>query len=81
MMTGTLTRKTEPHQKCCEQEAADDRADGAAGAGDRGPHADGPAPLARVAEDVGEQRQRGRHDQRRADAHERPGEDQLVAWC
>ena len=47
-----------------EQQAADHRADGAAGAGDRRPHADGPAPLTRVAEDVGEQRQRGRHDQR-----------------
>ena len=23
MTIGTLTRKTEPHQKCCEQEAAD----------------------------------------------------------
>ena len=61
-----------------QQEAADHRADGAAGAGDGGPDADGPAPLAWVAEDVGEQRQGGRHDQRGADAHERPGDDQRV---
>ena len=39
-----------------EQDAADDRPEPTLGAGDGGPHADGPAPLTRVGEDVGEDR-------------------------
>ena len=61
-----------------EQESAHHRADGDAETGEAGPHGDGPAALLRVAEDVGEDRQRGGHDQRAADAHEGTGEDQLV---
>ena len=60
-----------------EQQAAGDRADGHAEAGEPGPDGDRPAPLAGVAEDVGEDRQRRRHDQRPADAHEGPAGDQL----
>ena len=74
---GTLIRKTEPHQKCSSSAPpttgpiATRQADGA------GPDADGLAPLARV-EDVGDDRQRRRHDRRAADAHQRPGPDQLA---
>jgi len=38
----------------------------------RGPGADGPARSRGVGEDVGQKRQGGRHDQRRAHAHEGP---------
>ena len=60
-----------------EQQAADERPDRAAGAGEAGPDGDRPAPLV-GREDVGEDRQRRRHDQRRADAHDRPGGDELA---
>ena len=42
------------------------------------PDADRHGPLAGVGEDVGEDRQRRRHDQRGADAHHRAGRDQRV---
>ena len=70
---GTLTQNTELHEKWLQQQAADHRADGHAEAGEAGPDGDRPAPLARVAEHVGEDRQGGRHDQRPADAHQRRG--------
>ena len=60
-----------------DQEAAGERPEGAAETGDAGPGADGLAPLV-GGEEVGDDRQRGRHDQRAADAHERPGGDQLA---
>ena len=60
-----------------EQQAADDRADGHADAHGGGPDADGPGPLPRV-EHVGDDRQRLRHDRRGAQAHRRPGEDELI---
>ena len=59
------------------QEPADQRAEGHAQAGHAGPDADGPAPfLGR--EHVGQDGQRGGHDERAADAHEGPGGDELV---
>ena len=42
-----------------------------------GPDGDRPTAFLRVAEHVGQDRQRRRHDQRAADAHQRPGGDQL----
>jgi hypothetical protein len=61
-----------------EQEAAGHRAEGDGDARESGPDRDRPATLLGITEDVGEDRQRGRHDQRAADAHERTGEDQLI---
>ena len=61
-----------------EQEAADQRAEGDADAGDSRPRWRWPGPAPAGREDVGEERQRGRHDQRAADAHEGPGGDQHV---
>ena len=55
-----------------EQEPADQRAERAAGPGEPGPDADGLGPLVGW-EDVGEDRQRRRHDQGGPDAHRRPG--------
>ena len=75
--TGTLIRKTEPHQKCSSSAPPSDRADRHGEADRAGPDADRPAALARV-EDVGDDRQRHRHDRRAADAHERAGRDELA---
>jgi hypothetical protein len=44
----------------------------------RSPQGDGAGPLAGIGEHVGEDRQRGRHHERGARAHDRPGQDQLV---
>ena len=55
-----------------EQGAAHHRADGDAEARDAGPDADGTAPLL-GRKDSREDRQRGRHDERPADAHQGPG--------
>ena len=63
-----------------DQEAAADRADGDAEPGHRGPDADRLRPLL-GGEDVGEDREGGRHDQRAADAHERAARDQRVRAC
>ena len=57
-----------------EQEAGRDGPDGRAAAGDAGPHRDGLGPLL-GREDVGEDRQRGGHDEGGGQAHERPGAD------
>ena len=74
-------RQVDPEHRAplevAQQQPAGDRADGDGEAGEAGPHGDGPAPLARVAEDVGEDRQRRRHDQRPADAHEGAAGDEL----
>ena len=59
-----------------EQGAAGDRAHAEAERRDAGPDADGLAALVGVAEDVGQDRERRRHDERAADAHDRPGDDQ-----
>ena len=61
-----------------EQYAATDRADADAECGHAGPDPDGTAALARFGEHVGEHRQRRRHDERAADAHERTRRDQHV---
>ena len=60
-----------------EQEAAGDRADGGAGAGQAGPDGDGLGPLL-GREDVGQDRQGRRHDEGGADAHDRPEGDELA---
>ena len=70
--------KTEPHQKCSSRKPPV--------IGPRPmPSADTPAqmpialPRSRgIGEDVGDDRQRRRHDERAADAHERAGDDQGV---
>ena len=77
MTIGTLTMKHRAPPEVLEQEAAGDRAEADAEAGHAGPDADRLAPLGRVGEHVGDDRQRRRHDERAADAHERPGGDQL----
>ena len=64
-MIGTLTRNTEPNQKCPSSQPLSDRADRARGAGDAGPDRDRLGPLVR-GEHVHEDRQRRRHDERRA---------------
>ena len=60
-----------------EEEAAGHRADGGPGAGQAGPQGDGLGPLL-GREDVGQDRQRRRHDQGGADAHDRPEGDDLA---
>jgi hypothetical protein len=59
-----------------EQHAADGGAERDAEAGRCRPQADRRGPLARVGEDADEQRERRRHDQRRAGAHRGAGEDE-----
>ena len=61
-----------------EEPPAGHRTEGDGQAGDAGPDADGLGPLGRVGEDVGQDGQGGREDQRGADAHGRPGGDQLL---
>ena len=58
-----------------DQEAARDRADGDAEAGDAGPHADRLGAFT-GGKDGGDDRQRRGHDERAADAHEGAGGDQ-----
>ena len=76
MITGTLTRNTEPHQKCSSRKPE------ATGRWRR--HRRRCRPRwrwpwgARGREDVGEDRQRGGHDEGGGEAHERPGGDDLV---
>ncbi len=57
-----------------EQPAGGDGADGRATAGDAGPDRDGLRPFV-GGEDVGEDRQRRRHDEGGGDTHDRPGDD------
>ena len=74
-------RQVDPEHRAplevAQEEAARHRAERHGETGEAGPHGDRSAPLTRVAEDVGQDRQRGRHDQRPADAHERPAGHQL----
>ena len=74
---GTLTQNTELHEKCSSRRPPVTGPIGDAEPGEAGPDGDRPAPLVRVAEHVGQDRQRRRHDQRAADAHERSADDQL----
>ena len=60
-----------------EQDAADDRPEADADPAHAGPDPDGAAALLRVGEDVGDDRQRRRHDERGADPHERARHDEL----
>ena len=61
-----------------EQQAAGDRAEGDADAGRPRPDARWPSAFRRVGEDVGEDRQRRREDERGAEAHHRPGRRELA---
>ena len=74
--SGTLTRKTEPHQKCSSRKPLAIGPMAAPGAGEAGPDGDGLGPLL-GREDVGEDRQRRRHDERGADAHHRAEGDEV----
>ena len=60
-----------------QQRAAEDRADRHGETDRTGPDPDGPTTLARV-EDVGDDRQRHRHDGRAADPHQGAGRDELA---
>jgi len=60
-----------------EQQAAEHRAGGDTEADRHGPQADGAGALGRF-EDVGDDRQRLRHDRGAAEAHRGPREDQLL---
>ena len=60
-----------------QQQPAGHRAEPDADAGGAGPHGDGPLALHRVGEDVGEDGQRRREDQRGPDSGEGPQGDQL----
>ena len=75
-MNGTLTRNTEPHQKCSSSQPPVIGPMAHAEPGDAGPGGDGPGPLLGIGEQVGDDRQRGRHHERRPEAHEGPGGDQ-----
>ena len=61
-----------------EQEAADDRTQGDADAGGRGPDADGHRAFTGVGEDAGQQGQGRRHDERGTGAHDRPRDHELT---
>ena len=74
---GHVDEEDRAPREVLQQEAAEHGPEGTARTGGGGPHTDGPAPLLGVVEDVGEQRQGGRHDQRGTHAHRGPGEDQL----
>ena len=63
-----------------EQQAGRDRSERRAGPGDAGPQGDRLGPLP-GREHVGQDRQRRRHDERRADAHDRPGDDEHRRAC
>ena len=75
--SAAVTTKIDVQREVLEQRARHQDAERAAGAGEAGPDADGLGPLLRR-EDAGDRRQRAGHDQRRADAHERPQGDELV---
>ena len=68
---GHVDQEHRPPPEVLQQEAAGHRADGGAGAGEAGPDGDGLGPFV-GREDVGEDRQRRRHDQGGADAHDGP---------
>ena len=65
-------KNTDPHQKCSSNQPPAIGSGGDGDAAGRAPDADRLGPLARIAEHVGEDRQRGREDQRRTDTHEAP---------
>jgi hypothetical protein len=61
-----------------EQVAADDRTDGDAESGDAGPRRDGAGPLARVGENVDEDRQGRGHDERSTESLQPAQRDQRI---
>ena len=67
---------TEPHQKCSSRKPPVTGPSATAMPATPDHRSDGERALARVGEDVGEDRQRRRHDERGADAHDRPRPDQ-----
>ena len=75
--SGTLMKKTEPHQKCSSRRPDEIGPERAADAGERGPHRDRLRPLVER-EAVHDDRQRRRHDEGGADAHRRASGDELA---
>ena len=75
-ITGTLMRKTEPHQKNCSNNAADQRADRAADRIAHDPDADRHSALVLVEEHVADQRERRRSDRCSGDTEQRACRDQ-----
>ena len=73
---GRLTRIAGAPPELLQQCAGDHRADGGAGPGEAGPRGDGPGPLL-GREHRRDDRQRGGHDERRADAHDPAADDDL----
>ena len=74
---GQVDEEDRPPPVVLEQQPGGERADRRAGPRDARPDGDRLGPLA-GREDVGEDRQGRRHDERRADAHDRPGRDHLA---
>ena len=62
-----------------EQQPAEHRPEGQSQARERGPHAECPATLPGIREDVRQDRDRRRHDQRGAEPHDTPADGQAVA--
>ena len=76
--TGTFTKKTEPHQKCSSSQPPLIGPAATAMPRDGAPDADRLGPLDRLGEHVGDDRERRREDERRADAHQRPAGDEAL---
>ena len=74
--SGTLIQNTDDHEKLRISAPPTIGPRAMPSAAGRGPYGDGLGPLAGVAEHVDEDRQRGRHDQRAADAHDAAADDQ-----
>ena len=78
MPIGTLTQSTHSQPSVFGEDAAEQHAGGAAGAGDRAPDPERFVALGAVAEGGGDDRERGGGEDRRAQALHRAGGDQLA---
>ena len=76
MPTGTLTKKIHGQESVVDEDAAEHEADGAAADRDRGPDAERLRPLGALLEGRRHDRQRGRRDERGAEALQAAGHDQ-----
>ena len=74
--TGTLTKKIHGHESASTRMPAEHEADGAAADGDRGPDAQRLRPLGALPEGRRHDRERGRRDERGAEALEAARDDQ-----